>query len=44
MTDTGKAQQRKDVIADHEKAQDDLANQIVKIERIANTLEPSFFM
>jgi PleD family two-component response regulator len=38
MTDTGKAQQRKDVIADHEKAQDDLANQIVKIERIANTL------
>jgi hypothetical protein len=39
MTDTEKIQQRKDVVADHEKALSDLAAQTVKVERIAHALE-----
>jgi hypothetical protein len=39
MTDVEKIQQRKDVAADHDKAQEDLAAQIIKIERVADKLE-----
>ena|ERR1017187_3147519 len=39
MTDTEKNQQRRDVLADYNKAQEDLDAQIVKIERIAVTFE-----
>ena len=39
MVDTEKTQQQKDVIADHDKAQGDLAAQTIKIERLADALE-----